>query len=767
MRYLLLIFSFLVFSAQGQPITISGVIKSPSGENVPYASVVDSVNNKSVYSDINGYFSILTKGGTCSLKFSHVSYSPAKLHVVALKDTFMTVSLTGIEMPEVLVKGTSLSQQAMLGVSFMEGKTIQNIPSFFGEPDLVKAMTVLPGISGGLDLYSSIYVRGGNRDQNLFLVDGARYYTTSHAGGYLSLFNPDIISHVDIYKGIAPAKYGDGVSAVVDVRLNEGSDKPKLNVDIGTMRSGFVFESKGSGKVYGILAGRISQIDLITGSAFKEFVDIKDLEDDNEYYIFNFWDFDGKICYKPSSRTSIALNGHIGNDEDAAYTQGGETIEGLGTAKYTSTNGNYIDNHNLTLNVRHIFPLGVTLKNTAWFTYYNLTHRSNIDYFISTVPAATVFYEKSTYIKDFTEKLELNMQLGANHFGKAGFQLSSFTVNPSVGSQSNSITSVDEDFGYKDQRAIEWAIFIDDDYKVLPTTTLRLGLRSSLLSNSDTSYISVEPRILLSQEISPDWSIKVGYSKCSQPIHSLVQTYGDFEKESWILSDTTIRPQMANQFSGGIFGKLPGTSIELSFEVYYKEMDNLLFLNPIGYDAKNMFDYLHRDGKGRSYGSEMLVQKTNGKLQWSIAYTLSWSERKFETINSGDWFYSEFDRRHNLNVGLHYFSGKKNSWNFNYIYQSGRPFTMPVAYIPQTSFYTGFYALGGANNARSPYYSRFDVSYKRKFNILWGRKSELTLSVLNLFARKNPLSVYAKDGKLYMTSRYVVIPSVNYKLYIF
>jgi hypothetical protein len=239
-----------------------------------------------------------------------------------------------------------------------------------------------------------------------------------------------------------------------------------------------------------------------------------------------------------------------------------------------------------------------------------------------------------------------------------------------------------------------------------------------------------------------------------------------FEKESWISSDINIKPQTANQFSGGMFGKLPGTSIELSLEMYYKKMNNLLFLNPVAYDSEYMFGYLHKKGEGRSYGGEMLIQKTNGKIQWSIAYTLAWSERRFPSINDGDWFNSDFDRRHNLNIGLHYFSGKKNSWNFNYIYQSGRPFTMPVAYVQQTRFYTGFYILQGPNNARTPPYGRFDISYKRKWNLLWGRKGELTLSVINLFAHKNPVGMFVQNGKLYMSSLFVVIPSVNFKLYI-
>jgi hypothetical protein len=766
MRYLLLFLTLLTFSAFSQQIKVSGVVKSSAGEIVPYAAIIDSVSNKAVYADNSGYFSLLVKSSGCVLSFSQVSFSPATLHLFAKRDTFVTVILAGIEIPEVMINGTSLAKQAMLGVNFLEGKTIQNIPSFFGESDLIKSMTVLPGIAGGLDIYSSIYVRGGNRDQNLFLVDGARYYTTSHFGGYLSLFNPDIISHVDIYKGIAPAKFGDGISSVIDVRLNQGSDKPGLNVDIGTLRSGFLLESKGNGKLYGMLAGRISQIDLISGSAFKNLDSLNDEEFQHENYVFKFWDFDGKLCYKPSAQTLISINGHIGNDENASFLQGKKLVDKFGESQVIENNGYYIDNHNLTLNVRHLFPSGISLKNTAWFTYYNFTHRKEDTYYISKIPEASVLYENSTYIKDFTEKIELNTSIGSNHYFNVGAQFSSFAVNPSFVSEKDEIYSTDSVYGFNDQKAFEGAFYIDDDINLFKNTVLKLGIRTSILNVSDSSFLNFEPRFLLSREIAPDWSFKVGYSRNSQPVHTLVQTFGFFEKESWILSDKSILPQLSNQVSGGVFGKIPKTTIEVSFEVYYKKMENLLFLNPIAYETKSMFDYLYKNGAGKCYGSELLIQKTNGKIQWSIAYTLSWSKRKFEVINDGEWFYSEFDRRHDLNIGLHYFSGKKNIWNMNYIYQTGRPFTMPVAFVQQTNFYNGFYVLNKANNARMPSYKRFDISYKRKGTLLWGRKSELTLSVMNLFAHKNPSGMFVRDGKLYMSSLYVIIPSVNFKLYL-
>jgi len=760
---LLVILLLITIVAKAQ--IISGIIKSPDDAIVSYASVFDSLGQKVVYSGTDGLFSIPVYQTECLIRISHVSYAPLKLQLEVTRDTFLMVQLSEIEIPEVLVKGSSSKHQSQLGVNFMEKRMLENIPSFFGEPDLLKAMTTLPGISGGLDLYSGIFVRGGNRDQNLFLIEGARYYSTSHAGGYLSLFNPEIISHVDVFKGVAPARYGDAISSVVDIKLSEGDNSPKLNIDLGTLRSGFVFETKGNQKFHAFIAGRTSNIDLITGAAFRTFKDIKEVTDNVEFYRFGFWDIDGKISFKPSVRTKFSLSVHLGKDDNSSWLQGLRTREGIGNVLMNSINGDFIKNNNITFNFHHLFSSGILIKNTSWITHYDLTYLDQEEYFRDYKSIGSVLFQRNTFIHDLSSRSEVSVPVGEKHFLKGGFQISAFRVNPSTGKQINGINKTDSLFGQSDTKAFESAVFLDDAIHFNENTTLKIGLRSSWLGAGDTSYFFVEPRVQFNYELSEDWSIQFGGAMNCQPFHDLVQVYGIYEKESWILANKSIQPQTSQQISSGVFGKLPGTSIDLSCELYYKEMDHLLYLNPIGFDTKYILDYLYKGGKGKSYGSELHLQKNNGKFQWSLAYTLSWSKRKFETLNGGDWFNSDFDRRHDLNVGIHYFSSPKNIWNLNYIFQTGRPFTMPVAFVGHAGFYKDFYVVGDVNNSTMPDYRRLDLSYKRIGSVFWGRKFELTFSIMNVLARKNPYSVFVKDNKLFMKSMYHVIPSVNFKLY--
>lgn len=764
---LILGFLLIALNIVGRAQVVSGIVKSARGENVAYAFVYDSLTQRGVYTGTDGRFVLVGTKPNHLIKVSHVSHAPALLNFKTERDTFLVVRLSELEIEEVLVKATSLKHQSKLGIHFMEKRTLENIPSFFGEADLMKAMTALPGISNGLDLYSAVYVRGGNRDQNLFLIEGARYYVTSHAGGYVSLFNPEIISHVDIYKGVAPAKYGDAISSVVDVKLSEGSNEPKLNIDIGTLRSGFVFETRGDRKWHAFVAGRTANVDMLTGVAFRKFKDIRKVDVINEYYTFGFNDLDGKVTFKPTNRTSISLNAHLGNDENASYVQSNWVREDLGQVFTNKVGGDFIKNHNITLNASHVFPSGISLRNTAWFTYYDRVYRRDEDVFRNFNPIGKINYSRRTYLYDRSNRTELSIPVGGIHLLKTGFQATSFTVNPLSGRNRNEIFNTDSLFGVPDNNAFESAVFVDGTLNLTPRTSLKAGIRGTWLSTSDTSFFYVEPRLQFNHELSETWSWQLGASMNSQPLHDLVQAYGDYENESWVLADGDTPPQHAQQISTGLFGKLPGTTIDLSFELYYKTMSNLLYLNPIGFDVNSIFDFLYKNGKGKSYGGEVLLKKSNGNFQWSLAYTLSASKRKFEGLNNGEWFNSDFDRRHDLNLGIHYYSGKKNVWNANYIFQTGRPFTMPLSQVAATSFYQRYYVIGDTNNAQMPNYKRFDIAYKHIGKIFWGRKVEYTFSVMNVFARKNPYSVYIKNNKLYMTSMYTVLPSVNIKIYTF
>ena len=112
------------------------------------------------------------------------------------------------------------------------------VPVIFGETDVLKAIQLLPGVQNGSEGSAGMYVRGGGPDENLLLLDGVPVYNVNHALGFFSVFNPDALKNVTLYKGSFPAHFGGRLSSVVDIRMKEGDmQKYHGNVSVGLISS--------------------------------------------------------------------------------------------------------------------------------------------------------------------------------------------------------------------------------------------------------------------------------------------------------------------------------------------------------------------------------------------------------------------------------------------------------------------------------------------------------------------------------------------------
>jgi hypothetical protein len=747
-----------------QKVQITGLVKTGGGEPAVYAYVIDSATNLGTVTNNAGFFSLtVSHNQPLTLTASHVSYSPVSVSLVATRDTFVTFTLGNRNLDEVVVKGTPLARQAMTGAAYLEQKTIMNVPTFFGEHDVLRAITVLPGISGGIEDFAAIYVRGGNRDQNLFLSDGARLFSATHYGGMVSMFNPDLIRHIDVYKGGAPARYGEGLSSVIDMTLREGGENgSRLRLDVGNLRSGLLMEGNLGAKANYLVAGRIGYWSLF----YNGFDYFKVLHNDDrmgEARNFAFYDVDAKFGFHPTPRTNMFLNIHLGEDYYNYFDRGeggdynSETHENI---KYTGTQlaTDRLVNNNVTLGLKTILGQGWALKNTLWGSMYT-TFEDNVKarkYLSQTKFHNTYSFVEESWIREASEKLELIYGKIPGHKLILGGQVSLFET--SSGRFHLTEAEVDSTWGAPNRRASEWGVFIEDDFQVFPGFFVNAGLRATGLSATDTVYFRLQPRVNVRYSIHDDLTVKGGFTVSDQVFHSLIEVNSFEETEFWLLANQDIVPQHAWQASGGVYGKLNGTRIEYSVEAYYKAMSGLLYF-PAQIEKTKLMNYMQTDGTGKSAGAEFLIQKKEGKINWAIAYTLSRSTRQFDSINNGQSFVWDFDRRHDLNISLNYFRDEKNTFNVNYLLQSGRPFTMPVAYMPYNRFHSDYWIFEGLNNKRAPWTRRFDVSYTRKGQILHGRNFDFTCSVMNVFAHKNPTSMYVKENKVYMKSSYDVLLS--------
>ncbi|MDA3929175.1 MAG: TonB-dependent receptor plug domain-containing protein, partial [Prolixibacteraceae bacterium] len=758
-KFLFVILSlFIVLSAYSQKAIITGFVKSNSGEPVIYAYIIDSLSNTGTITNNAGYFSLPVKANTkLILKTSHVSYVPMIKAITAVQDTFVTFVLQSRNLDEVVIKGTPLARQAMTGANYLDHKTIMSIPTFYGEHDIVRALTILPGISGGIEDYTAFYVRGGNRDQNLFLVDGARLFSTSHFGGTISMFNPDLIRHIDIYKGGAPARYGDGLSSVTDITLREGGENgTNARFDLGNMRSGLLLEGNIGSKINYLIAGRLGYWSLFLHRlSYPQAIRNDTLK--GEFQNFNFYDLDTKLTFHPTSKSSLFFNIHFGKDYNNYLERRNFSDTGADTYQFNLANdhwSNNIINNNYTLGLKSIIAPGLALKNTLWLTQYHTNRTETRTAFNSSQKLELYRSSSQSSISDLSNKIELVFGKINRHQIITGGQVSYYNISSGL-FQEKDLES-DSIWGDPNHTAIESSIFIENDFQVFHGFFVNTGIRLMNINVTDTSFIRFEPRINVRYSVNKNLSFKTGFTITNQSFHSLVEVNGFEETEFWMLSNSEIHPQHASQISTGIYGKFRKTKIEYSAEAYYKKMSDLLYL-PSQVGMSKLMKSIQKNGIGKSYGFEFLVQKKEGRINWAVAYTLAWSKRCFETLNEGMWFASDFDRRHDINISMNLFLSKKNTLNFNYLLQSGRPFTMPKAYVTASDFYygyNGFWFYDGLNTVRAPWSKRFDLSYKRKGQILNNRAYDFTFSVMNVFGHRNPNSMYVKNNKVYINSSY-------------
>jgi len=762
-----------VLQLTAQKVVINGLVKNDNGEPLPYAYIIDSMTSTGTITNNSGYFSFsMNPSNIQVLTASHVSSVSSTKTFTTSKDTFIVFNLGPLNIEEITVKGTPLARQAMTGANFLDHKTIMNIPTFFGEHDIMRAMTTLPGIAGGVEDFTAFYVRGGNRDQNLFLVDGTRLFSTSHFGGMVSMFNPDLIRHIDIYKGGAPARYGDGLSSVMDISLREGGNKGnKARIDIGNLRSGLLFEGKIGGKANYLLAGRIGYKTLFyRGLQFPKA--IKDETMMGEFQNFTFYDLDAKVGFHPNKRTNLFLNIHLGSDLQnyLIRSEYGDTLSALKTFNKLNQKWYYnIHNNIITLGSKTVISPGIALKNTLWNTNYG-NNRTYVETAFDSSNELDIYKSsQNNFINDFSDKIELLIGKINKHSLITGGQISYYETSSGRFQKTELKTGVDSLWGEPNHNALETSLFIEDDYQPFSGFFINAGLRATNLSASDTTYQRIQPRVNLRYRIRENLSMKAGLAVTDQAFHSMVEINSYNEAESWLLANKQILPQHAWQTSAGIYGNIANTRIEYSIETYYKRMKDLLYL-PAQIGFPQLMEYVQKNGIGESYGTEFLIKKDGGKINWAIAYTLAWSNRKFSSINDGEWFASDFDRRHDFNFSFNYYLNKANTLNFNYLLQSGRPFTMPLAYVPPGELYfglNGYRVYDGLNNVRAPWTRRFDCAYTRRGYIINGRKYSFTISVMNLFGHVNPNAMYASNNKVYLRSSYRTLISGLFTLQLF
>jgi hypothetical protein len=625
---------------------------------------------------------------------------------------------------EVTVSASSRRQKehvesAQMGRIDIPLATLLKTAAIGGEPDVIKALQLTPGVKKGTEGGIGMYVRGGGNDENLILLDGAPVYNAGHLLGFFSVFNASSLKDVQLYKSSFPAQYGGRLSSVLDVRTKEGSlTDYKASASLGLISSTISLSGPIiKDKLSAIVSARRTYIDKVY-----------------KYIPYYFYDLNAKVTYVVDPRNRIYLSTYIGKDLLHSFT-----------AERDSTTGYAL---------RSGMKLGNTTGSLRW---NNISAAGNLSSDLSLI-YTRFFYNVSgslgpnelsvrSAISDIGLKGDLRWRARGAHKLSGGFSYIKHTFNPNIVQSTGSAL---EQYKNSDGATIsntETAVYANDEYTISPAWLLNAGLRISQDFASNRAYVNPEPRLALRYLVTEHSSVKMSYARMAQYMHLVSSSSLTLPTDLWYPVTSGIKPGISDQLSAGYYHTLAGSGIALSAEAYYKWMQQVIEYREGAQLVLN--DAFEKDlvqGKGRGYGIELFASKTSGRFTGWLGYSLSFSQRKFDSLNKGKEYYSRFDRRHDLSLVGMYDLSKRWAISGTVVYASGNPFTGQTGqYVIPKPDYTGFETMPiytERNELRLSSSFRVDLDLQYRFNLGRHIKAEAHLSMYNALNRTQPDRVY-------------------------
>ena len=755
----LLVFSLLLPNAgrtQDKPakMTLSGYIKdAESGETLIGANVYVVELMSGATSNEYGFYSISIPPGTYQFEYSYLGYETQSLNISLTENRTQDVELAeeGVLVAEVVVTSEVEDRNVSnleMSTNELKIKTITKLPALLGEVDVIRSIQLLPGVSTVGEGATGFNVRGGGVDQNLVLLDEAPVYNSSHLFGFFSVFNPDAVKDVKLYKGGIPSRYGGRLSSILDVRMKEGNNK-KLAVSggVGLIFSRLAVEAPiVKDKASFIVAARRSYIDVLA----KPFLS-GTLADSK----LNFYDLTLKTNYKISEKDRVFLSAYLGRDnfgfgEDAGFNWGNATT---------------------TVRWNHLFSDKLFSNFTAYYSDY--------DYEIHFGSESDNRFDWDASIVNYSLKSDVSWYINPNNlvtFGGQGI-LYEFSPGNAIGVSENEVSN----FSLPKKYALEAGLFLENEQTINSALSLQYGLRLSHFNymgegtaytfedvvpgerkvnteqesfdqwESIQTYTNLEPRLSVKYQLNRSTSVKASYNRMNQYIHLISNSTASTPVDVWTPSTNNIKPQLADQYALGLFKNWKDNKYTSSVEVYYKDFNNLvdyidgadLFVNPL-------LEGELLNGKGRAYGLEMQVEKTKGRFTGWLSYTLARTERLVPGINNDEWYPARFDQTHNFSTSLFYDLNKRWTFSTNFVFNTGTPATFPTDRIEYQGYIIPHVASEARNNVRIPAYHRLDVSATLKGREKEGKRwnGDWVFSVYNVYNRRNPFSIFFRESQL-------------------
>lgn len=728
-----------------------GVVRDAlTNETIPFASVKIVENNKFTQSDIDGNYFIQIPAGTYTIESEYFGYEKYSSQITVSGAMTLDIALKTsiVELEEIVITGKKVTEnidKVEMGTEELKIEEIKKIPAFLGEVDIIKTITLLPGVTTTGEGASGFNVRGGNIDQNLVLMDNANIYSSSHLFGFFSIFNADAVDDLKLYKGSIPSSFGGRLSSVLDVKQREGDYKEYHGQGgIGLVSSRATFEGPIKKDTASFLvSARRSYADL-----FLRLSSDTTINQTSAY----FYDLNTKLSYRLNNNNKLTLSGYYGRDK-------------------------------FNLNAASAFGFGNGLATTAWSHRFSDSSFSNLSLIYSNYSydfEFVDFLKWEAVIKNYQIKTQFTNIINDKHKIDYGGEAIYYIFKPAKVTTEGSIQAVFPSFELDNERAFDYSLFIGDEFTINPKLTIQYGLRYNGIATlgQKTSvqyedgkprndryitgekdyesgtvvkfYHGLEPRLGMRFKLDSISSIKASYSRTRQNLHLVSNTTNSLPLDIWKMSDEYIKPAIADQVSLGYFRNIMDNKIELSAELYYKEIQNIL-------DYKDGADLLLNrtletdllQGEARAYGLELMARKQQGRFTGWLSYTLSRTERKIEgssaeeTINFGDWYLSNYDKPHDITFVGTYDVTKRLNVGLSFVYSTGRPISIPEgSYTLLNDLNVPLANYSDRNNGRISDYHRLDLSATLEGKHKKGRQWEgsWTFSIYNVYARKNAYS---------------------------
>lgn len=780
--FLILLLGFQALCSQNQKnkFTISGTVsEASSGETLIGVNVIIPELQTGTTTNEYGFYSLTLEEGTYEITYSSLGFSSKNSTITLNQNIRQDISLNeSLEsLDEIIIKQDIEKlniKKPQMSVNSLTISTIKKMPVVLGETDIIKSLLLLPGVTSSGEGASGFNVRGGAADQNLILLDEATLYNSSHLFGFFSVFNPDAIKDLKLYKGGIPSKFGGRISSVLDIYQKDGNySEIKATGGVGLISSRLLLEGPlMKDKSSFLIGGRSSYAHLF----------LPLFDNDNVAY---FYDLNTKISYRINKNNNLYLSGYFGRD----------------VFEISESFSNSFGNSTVNLRWNHLFSDKLFSNLSLIFSdyYYGLT----LDFvgfdFDSGIKNYNLKYDFKHYLN---ENLQLNYGLNSIYYNFIPGEIKPNSENSGI-----NLTKLTDKF------ALENALYLDAEYTISDKFAVQGGLRLSTfnrlgqnefyiyennqpnvfnnglkiyekappidtlnISKGTTirSFIKPEPRFSIAYQLSNESSIKASYNRMTQYIHLISNTTSPTPFDVYAPSGKYIEPQLADQIALGYFKNFDNYSLEV--ESYFKTVENRLdYVDGANLIANNAIEQVILAGEARAYGLELLLRKTTGKLQGWIAYTLSKSEQKTPGrtpeeigINNGDWYLSAWDKTHDISITANYQLNDKWTFGANFIFQTGQPVTFPNGQYVYNGIVVPTFEARNSSRLQSFHHLDLSATLTPKRNSSRNWNSEWVFSIYNLYNRMNAASVSFRENtdlgrnEAVKLSIFGIIPAVTY-----